>query len=232
MITAASEGEPLESGESPDPERTCAVTRATLPPEQMLRFVAGPDDQIVPDLAHKLPGRGVWVTATHTAVSAAVKQNAFAKSLKRKLFVDPDLAGRVEALLAVRVREAFSFARKAGSVVTGFAKVDAALADGTGIALVHASDAAADGSAKLDRKLIAVRKSRGQPAPIVRALSSAEMSLAIGRDNVVHAALTEGGASRKFLNAAERLRRYRLSETTANIIEQPAAAMPPSANTD
>ena len=200
---------PLDKGTSPF--RQCAVTRAERPIAALIRYVAGPDDRIVPDLAAKLPGRGVWVTATRDSTIAAVRQNAFAKSLKRKVQVDPELPALVERLLGEQARSAFSFARKAGLVITGFAKVDAAIGDGGVIALLHASDASADGSAKLDRRLRAIAAARGRVVVVMQPFTSEEMSLALGRDNVVHAALTEGGTSRKFLSQATRLGRYRRS---------------------
>ena len=214
------------------PRRQCDVTRVERPITELIRFVADPDDRIVPDLAAKLPGRGVWVTASREVLAAAIRQNAFAKSLKRKVQVDADLAGRVDHLLAEQARSAFSFARKAGLVVTGFTKIDAAIGDGGVIALVHASDASADGAAKLDRKLRAIAQARGRIALIIQPFTSGEMSLAIGRDNVVHAALTEGGTSRKFLSQADKLGQYRRSLDFDATEDEPAAPPACGSNVD
>ena len=114
------------------PLRLCAVSRAHKPPEELIRFVAGPDGAIVPDLARRLPGRGVWVDATRQAVAAAVRQKAFARSLKRQVSVPADLADLVERLMARRLAEALSIANKAGLVVAGFAKVEELIAAGEG----------------------------------------------------------------------------------------------------
>lgn len=192
------------------PLRTCIVARASRPPEELVRFVVGPDGGIVPDVARRLPGRGVWVTADHATVAAAVRTKAFARALKRAVEVPADLADRVEALLVRRALEAFALARKAGLVVTGFVKVEAALGRGEVNALVHASDAADDGAMRLDRKFIAVSGGQGaRGTAIVRAFTADQLSLAIGGANVVHAALKSGGAAARFLAEAERIAIYR-----------------------
>lgn len=197
------------------PERTCAVTRAKLAPEDLIRFVRGPDSVIVPDLAGKLPGRGVWVTCSRSAVTEAQRRNVFAKSLKRSAIAPADLAEQVERLLRARAAGAAGFAVKAGQVVTGFTKVENAIDKGEAIALVHASDAAVDGRSKLDRKYKAMRaeSAPGEAPLIITELTSDELSLAMGRSHVVHAALTKGGAAQHFLKEAGRLQRYRLQCT-------------------
>jgi predicted RNA-binding protein YlxR (DUF448 family) len=200
-------------GREAGPERTCAVSRMVLGSDQLIRFVLGPDEQITPDLARRLPGRGVWVECSRARVETAIKTSVFAKSLKRQVSVSPDLAERVDKLLLRRAMDALSLANKAGLVVAGFAKVDAAVASGQCRMLVHAAEAAADGAGKLTRKLRAVWQAHGnsdEPV-ILDTLTSADLSLAMGRANVVHAALTKGGAAANFLRDAERLQRYRAS---------------------
>jgi uncharacterized protein len=190
--------------------RTCIVTRAELPPSELIRFVPSPDGTITPDLARKLPGRGVWVTCSSARVDEAVAGKAFAKSLKRLVNVPADLPALVEQLMVKRVIEALSLANKAGLVVTGFAKVDAETGRGAIVALVHAAEAAPDGCGKLDRKWTAVAKDLGITPLIVNRLTIAQLDLATGRENVVHAALSAGGATSRFSIEAERLGRYRL----------------------
>jgi uncharacterized protein len=190
--------------------RTCIVTRDELPPEELIRFVPAPDGAITPDLARKLPGRGVWVRCNAADVATAVARNAFAKSLKRKVTAAADLPAQVEALIAARAVQALALANKAGLVVTGFSKVDAEIGRGNVIVVVHAAEAAADGSGKLDRKHVAVASDQGRVAKIVKELTIAQLDLAIGRENVVHAALSAGGAATRFSIEAERLARYRL----------------------
>ena len=194
------------------PLRQCAVSRAHKPPEELIRFVAGPDGAIVPDLARRLPGRGVWVDATREAVAVAARKGAFARSLKRQISVPPDLPAMVERLMARRLADALSIAKKAGLVVAGFAKVDELITRQRAAVLVHAADAAADGVAKLDRKFKALADVEGKSAPIIRELTSAEMSLAMGRPNVIHAAAAGGGATHRLIEEARRLRRYRLGQ--------------------
>jgi predicted RNA-binding protein YlxR (DUF448 family) len=191
------------------PLRQCAVSRAHKAPEDLLRFVAGPDGGIVPDLARRLPGRGVWVDATRTSVAAAVRQKAFARSLKRAVTVPDDLPGLVDRLLARRLAEAISIANKAGLLVAGFTKVEQLIEEGRAAVLIHAADAAADGVAKLDRKFKALSEAGEADGKILAELASAELSLATGRTNVIHAAAAEGGASQRIVQEAVRLRRYR-----------------------
>jgi predicted RNA-binding protein YlxR (DUF448 family) len=195
--------------EPPGPLRRCIVTRAERSPDDLIRFVVDPGGSVVPDLARKLPGRGVWVTADRASVEAAVKANAFAKSLKQPVAVARDLPAAVETLCLKRVLEALSLANKAGLVSTGFEKVEALLESGRAAALLHGADAAADGRRRLDRKFAAIQQDRGQTAAIVDWLTIEQLSLAIGRSNVVHAGLKQGGATQRFLREAERLRRYR-----------------------
>lgn len=208
-------------------ERTCALTRQPLTPEDGLRFVAGPDGSIVPDLARRLPGRGVWLTCTRATVTEAARKGAFQRSLKRPVTVPEGLAELIEQLLVRRVVEALSLANKAGLVTTGFTKVEIAVQRGDCEFLVHASDAAADGVEKLDRKLASrlandgpTGQKRAAGTQVVDCLSSAELSLAIGRSNVVHAALSRGGAATRFSREAERLRRYR-APASAHVHSEP-----------
>jgi uncharacterized protein len=194
--------------------RTCIVTRDELPPAELIRFVPGPDGTITPDLARKLPGRGVWVTCSASRLAEAVARKAFAKSLKRQVNVPADLPALVEQLMVKRAVEALSLANKAGLVVTGFSKVDAETGRGNIVALVHATEAAADGSNKLNRKWIAVAADLGLTPLIVDELTIAQLDLATGRENVVHAALSAGGATSRFSIEAERLGRYRLHNSS------------------
>lgn len=199
-----------------DAERTCALTREPLTPEDGLRFVAGPDGTLVPDVGRRLPGRGVWLTGNRAVVTEAARKGAFQRSLKRPVIVPDGLADLVEQLLLKRVIEALSLTNKAGLATTGFTKVEIAVQRGGCALLLHASDAAADGVEKLDRRFASAlaaagsgKSENGAQARIVNCLSSAELSLAIGRSNVVHAALARGGAATRFSREAERLQRYR-----------------------
>lgn len=202
------------------PLRRCAVTRAERSTSDMIRFGVGPDLTIVPDIAGKLPGRGIWVEATRTAVAEAAKRNVFQKSLKRPVKTAPDLADIVDRLLAEAARQALSFATKAGLVVTGFNKVEEAIEAGRAVALMQAHDASEDGVERLKRKFVAERGGKGLCAPVVRIFSIDELSLAIGRSNVVHAALAAGGQADVATARARRLMRYRLSDLNSDFTTQ------------
>lgn len=190
-------------------ERFCALTRSLLPVSEMIRFVVGPAGEAVPDVKRKLPGRGIWITASRDAIEEAVKRNVFARGFKRDLKVALDLADETERLLARAALDALAMAGKAGSVVGGFAKVEAALGHGEVLALIHASDAAEDGKRKL---MAALRRARTDESPeivVISAFDGTELDLALNRPNVVHAALLAGPGSETFLARVKRLERFR-----------------------
>src|SRR6266496_673700 len=182
-------------------ERLCVATRRVKPTTDMIRFVVGPDGQVVADLKRKLPGRGVWVTATRQALAEAIRRKAFARAFRREVRVQPDLADRVEALLERSALDALAIAHKSGVLAAGFAKVEAALQRESVIALIHAADAGPDGVTK-----IAAAAAR---IPVVERFSSAQLDLALGRANVIHAALLAGRASDSFLARCRSLERFR-----------------------
>lgn len=198
-----------EDADRPDetgPMRRCAVTRQVLPKAALIRFVASPEGEIVPDLKERLPGRGVWVGAAEDLVAEAVRHKVFARALKAQIGVPPDLAQRVGQMLDGLALQALSLANKAGAVTFGFAKVDAALKRGQVLALIHARDASDDGCGKLDAKY---RSITGNAAvPPIRIFTADELSLASGRTNVIHAALTRGGAAANVIAAADRAQRF------------------------
>ena len=204
-------------------ERYCIATRAVRPVETMMRFVIAPGGDVVVDLKRNLPGRGVWVTATRTTLERAIKTRAFACSFRRDVRIASDLIARTEALLESAALDALAIARKAGLVAMGFGKVEAALAHDPVIALIHAAEAAPDGVRKLDAALRASRQA-GSPA-IVRILSMAQLDLALGRPNVVHAALLAGPASVKFMARLRRVERFRSGEF-GELGDQPEAQDP------
>ena len=198
--------------------RMCAVTRKVRPIGELIRFVISPQGEVVPDLKRKLPGRGLWVSASRQTVAETVRRNQFAKGFKREIRARATLPADTEALLVRSATEALAMAAKARQVVSGFSKVEGALAQGQAQALIHASDGAADGIRKLDA---IVRQKRGnigesqdfpQDFPIVNVLTSAELDLALGRSNVIHAALLAGPASKTFLSRCQILVRYRMAD--------------------
>ncbi|MCI3135558.1 RNA-binding protein [Phenylobacterium aquaticum] len=161
--------------------------------ERLIRFVAGPDGTVVPDLARKLPGRGIWVAADRASVETAARKNLFARSAKAKLVAPKDLADQVDRLLLRRVLDGLGLAKRAGDLISGFEKVSTALTSGKAAWLIEASDGAPDGR----RKILAVaRKSPRQPR-MMAAFSAEELGLALGGENVIHTAFLAGrGADR------------------------------------
>ncbi len=194
---------------APGTERTCALSRDLKPVSQMIRFVIGPAGDAVPDIKRKLPGRGIWIDATRTAIEESVKRNVFARGFKRDVKPNRELAAQTERLLESAALDALAIAGKAGLVVGGFAKVEAALGRQGVRALIHASDAAVDGKRKLDGALH--RNNDGKPREIamIDIFTGTQLDLALNRPNVVHAALLAGPGSETFLARAARLVRYR-----------------------
>jgi predicted RNA-binding protein YlxR (DUF448 family) len=164
--------------------------------------VLAPDGAVVPDLKRRLPGRGAWVAARAAAVREAARRNLFARAFRKPARPAPDLAEQVDRLMEARALEALALANKAGRVVTGFAKVEAALRGEDVAALIHAAEAAEDGVRKLAAKA---------PARVetIRLFTGEQLDLALGRTNVVHAALIAGDISRLALERAAALARYR-----------------------
>ena len=197
----------------PGAERLCAVTREVRPVEDLIRFVVGPEG-IVPDLKRKLPGRGLWITASRARVAEAVRRNQFSRGFKRDVRAAQSLASDTENLLVRSAIEALAMAAKAGQVVSGFAKVEEALAGGEARALIHASDGAVDGIRKLDAIVRQRAGNHGESPvfPVVTALTSAQLDLALGRANVIHAALLAGPAGKTFLSRSQILVRYRMAD--------------------
>jgi uncharacterized protein len=198
--------------------RMCAVTRQVRPIDELIRFVVSPQGEVVPDLKRKLPGRGLWISASRQAVAEAVRRNQFGKGFRREVRPAAALAADTEALLVRSVVEALAMGAKAGQVVSGFSKVEDALrqrqAQAQIQALIHASDGAADGIRKLDAL---VRQNAGindesNQFPVVTALTSEQLDLALGRSNVIHAALLAGPASKTFLSRSQILVRYRMAD--------------------
>ena len=183
------------------PERKCIVSGRVADRSRMIRFVVGPGDEIVPDIGAGLPGRGIWIGAERSLVEKAVAKGLFAKAARSKVAVPADLGDTVSALIARRALETLGLARRAGMVTLGFEKVAQALARDRVAVLVMAADAGADGVRKLTGP-------KAAPAA-VRCFDRTELSLALGRGNVVHAALAPGGLTERFMTEARRLAGFR-----------------------
>jgi predicted RNA-binding protein YlxR (DUF448 family) len=183
--------------------RRCIATGQERPKTELVRFVIGPDETLVPDLACKLPGRGIWVAAERAALETAVRKRLFSRAAKRQLAVAQDLPEAVEQLLARRVTDTLSLARKAGSAVAGYEKVRAAIDSGWARVLLQAADGSPRGKTK-------VRLSP-EEGPTIGCLTAGELGLSFGRDHVIHAALGGGGLTTRIVSDASRLAGLRAS---------------------
>jgi hypothetical protein len=177
-----------------------------MPENRLLRFVAGPDGQVVPDVAAKLPGRGLWVEASKVAIAKAVERKLFSRAAKAQVSADADLADRAEKALVSRMLGDLGIARRAGSLVLGFDNVLRQL-DGPKPPrlLIEAFDGAPDGK----RKLYAAAHRLELNCVVIETLTSAELGLALGRENVIHAAVQPGGLADRLMFDAERLSGFR-----------------------
>jgi predicted RNA-binding protein YlxR (DUF448 family) len=194
------------------PERFCAATRMVKPISDMIRFVVGPDG-VVPDLKQKLPGRGIWITASRAILADAIGSKAFARGFRRDVKVANDLPELTDRLLTRAALDALSMTAKAGLVAAGFGKTEAALERDEVVGLIRAQDAGSDGVSKL-KSALRQRPDADQIA-VIAGFSTAQLDLALGRSNVVHAALLAGPASAAFLARYARLERFRTGDTSA-----------------
>ena len=200
-------------------ERRCIVSGEVLPEAKLIRFVVGPDGALTPDLAAKLPGRGIWVGASTATLATAIAKNLFAKAAKKAVKISPDLSVRVPALIVQRMQSDLGMALRSGQLVLGFDQVQRAL-QGTEppSLLLEASDGAADGK----RKLFAISHARGLKIQTIECLTSAELSVAVGRENVIHAALKSGRLQERLSMDAERLSGFRSAARPASPHESDA----------
>lgn len=182
-------------------ERRDIVSGQVTEEGALVRFVAGPEGLVVPDLAAKLPGRGMWVAADRVSVEAAAKKGLFARSAKAKLTASPDLADRVEALLRRRLLEGLGLAKRAGELISGYEKVAAALNAGKAAWLVEAADGAADGR----RKILNVARKSPSPPQVLGLFKAEELGLALGAENVIHTAFLAGRSADHWTRDVRRL---------------------------
>jgi predicted RNA-binding protein YlxR (DUF448 family) len=184
--------------EETGPLRRCISTGESLEIARMIRFVVGPEDRLVPDLAGKLPGRGIWVSANRKALETAVAKRLFAKAARRPVTVDPGLPELVERLLERQCLDILGLARGAGVAVAGFDKVEAMLRKTPVGVMVEAADGSAEGRGQLAKL--------AHGAPVVALFSAAALAEAMGRDGiVVHAVIARGKLAARFLAASDRL---------------------------
>ena len=182
-------------------DRRCIATGEEKPRAGLIRFVADPAGVLTPDLAEKLPGRGVWVSSTRDALEKAVAKGMFSRGLKRKIDAPDGFIDLLGTLLTRRMIDSIALSRKAGKAVCGFERTKEALWTGRTRLLFAASDGSEDGKSKL--------RGLAESALIVSVLTSEELGLAFGRDFVIHAALLDGGATTRAIREARRLEGFR-----------------------
>ena len=183
--------------DSEGPERKCIVSGEVGPQQGLIRFVADPEGTVLPDLLGKLPGRGFWVTSSREALDRAAAKGLFARAARAKVVAPADLADLIEGMLAKRVVELLSLARKAGLAVTGYEKVKGWLVDGSAKVLIQASDGSERGKAKL--------RPPAKTGLMIGCLTGQEIGLAFGRESAIHGALAAGGLSDRVVEEAARL---------------------------
>ena len=194
-------------GEEELPDRMCVVSRVVKPEHLLIRFALSPDKSVVPDLRRKLPGRGVWVTCERATLAEAIKRKLFSRGFGAEAKADLELCDLVGLLLRKEMLSALSLTRRAGLGISGYMKVEEALVKGNIRVLLHASDGSIDGRQKLDRKC-------ATNTIIWDLFASADLDLAFGRSNVIHAAVANGGLAEKLLDYARKLAQYETLSVT------------------
>lgn len=186
-------------------ERRDIVTGEVMAEERLIRFVAGPGGVVVPDLARKLPGRGMWVAADRASVDTAARKGLFSRSAKAKLSASPDLADQVDSLLRRRVLDGLGLAKRAGDLISGYEKVAAALNAGRAAWVIEAADGAADGR----RKILNVARKSPRAPKLLGLYSNEELGLALGGENVIHTAFLAGRGADQWTFDVHRLSGFR-----------------------
>jgi uncharacterized protein len=206
--SAQEDGPPIEAdagGEDPveetGPERRCIVTGQVRPKAELLRFVIAPNGDVVPDLGHDLPGRGIWLSARRDVVNTAVAKRQFAKAARRQVNPPDGFAGLIEALLVRRCLDAIGLARRAGQAVSGYEKVRAEVQSGRAALLVEARDASPGGRGKV--------RALGARLPAIELFDGAELGAVFGRDMAVHVCLAPGKLARRLIDDAALLAGFR-----------------------
>jgi predicted RNA-binding protein YlxR (DUF448 family) len=192
-----------------DRERRDLVTGEVMPEERLVRFVAGPGGVVVPDVARKLPGRGLWVEARRESVDLAARKGGFSRAAKAKLTAPADLADQVDRLLAARLLSGLGLARRAGDLTLGFEKAASAIEAGKVAWMVEASDGSADGRRKLLQSARRATVLNLRSPQLLGVFSAEELGLALGLGNVIHVAFLAGRGAERWTIDVERLSGFR-----------------------
>jgi predicted RNA-binding protein YlxR (DUF448 family) len=182
-------------------ERRCIVSNTTKPPAELLRFVIGPDNSVVPDISGRLPGRGIWLSADRISINTACDRKLFNRAARQPVIVGEGLADRVESLLVRQCTDLLGLARRAGQAVSGFVKVRDWLQNRRAVLVFAATDGAVGSREKL--------RWAARDIPVVSVLDATELGLAFGRDRTVHVAVASGGLADRLAVEAARLSGFR-----------------------
>ena len=169
-----------------------------------MRFVVGPEGDLIPDLDERLPGRGLWLSGERDMVNTACTKGLFARAARRSVGLPEDLVGRVDGLMARRCLDLIGLARRAGEAVAGFKKTKVRLREGKGGVLLQAHDGAADGRDKIRALAIGL--------PVVNLFSAEELGRTLGRDNAVHVVINRGRLANRLIRETDRLMVFRGSK--------------------
>ena len=192
--------------EGTGPTRTCILTRACRPKEQLIRLALGPDGSVAPDVRARAGGRGAWIGVGRTALEEAQAKGklkgALARAFKTSDFViAPNLSEMIETALRKAALDRLGLEARGGSLLTGGERIEQAARSGKVHLLIHAADAGEDGNRRLDQ---AWRVGGGPQAGLVFPEGRPILSMALGRENVVHVALTDAAAARRVTHAIDR----------------------------
>lgn len=192
--------------EERDTQRSCILTRRTAPREELIRLALGPDGKVVPDVRARAPGRGAWIGVGRRALDEANSKGKLKGALARAFGTGPievpaTLGEMVETALRQQALDRLGLEARGGTLINGAERVEQAARAGRVHLLVHAADAGEDGRRRLDQ---AWRVGGGEASGLVFPEGRTILSVALGRENVVHLALTDAAAARRVLHAINR----------------------------
>jgi uncharacterized protein len=196
------------------PERTCILSRRTAPKDELIRVALGPNGEVAPDVRARAPGRGAWIGVDRAALDAAQARGKLRGALARafktgEISVPDDLGERTEAALRQAALDRLGLEARAGCLILGSEKIEVAARRGQVELLLHAEDASAEGRRKLDQAWRVGREEEGSGRQgLVLPAGRAILSLALGRENVVHVAIIDRAAAARVSHALGRWRAF------------------------
>jgi len=192
------------------PERTCILSRRTAPKEELIRLALSPDNEVAPDVRARAPGRGAWIGVDRAELDQANAKGKLRAALQRafktnEVKIPADLGERTQAALRQYTLDRLGMEARSGNLVNGADRIENAARSGKVALLIHAADASEDGRRRLDQ---AWRVGGGDPRGVIFPLPRTILSMALGRENVVHVALTDPAAASRVSHALRRWRAF------------------------